>query len=147
MPHETCNLGVTCTHSSLWVWILACTASSSAMLFPLQWGREAWRGSCGARPVEENGLLCCDPFHNFSSYQRLLMPLHVTCFFSSILTKNSNVILIAFKVCPDCNCRGPQQQALPLPFISHRGSSYTEEKMGLHVLSGYLGSGGAVSKQ
>lgn len=31
MPHETCNLGVTCTLSFLWVWMLACAASSSAI--------------------------------------------------------------------------------------------------------------------
>lgn len=37
----------------------------------LQWCREAWWGGCGAQPVEENGLLCCDPFYKFSSYQRL----------------------------------------------------------------------------
>lgn len=35
MPHGTCNLGVTCIHSFLWVWMFAWTTSLSAMVFPI----------------------------------------------------------------------------------------------------------------
>lgn len=139
MPQETCNLGVTCTHSFLWVWILAWTTSSSAMVFPLQWCCEARWGSCGAQPVEENGLLCWDPFHNFSSYQRQFLQFFqsslVTCFFSFIRTKNRNVILIAFKACTDCNYRGPQQLELShLPFVSFRIAAVCRRNGGSRVL-------------
>lgn len=123
-PHETCNLGVTCTHSFLWSGCLPGLHLHLPWSSLLQWCRGAWWGGCGAQPVEENGLLCCEPFHNFSSYQRLFLPSPVTCFFSFILTKNLNVVLITFKAFIDCNCRGPQQLRFShLPLFSYRDSS------------------------